>query len=111
LSDEEVFLANLGMEESHFEDSQLRQMRVLEAFHCDEDGLLSSMHPLAFATKANNDDSPNLYQAMNGPDAEGYYDAMVQELKQLATKDPWEIVPIAEVPEGANILDLTWVFL
>jgi hypothetical protein len=110
LSDEEVFLANLRTEESHFENSQLRKMCVLKVFHFDEDGLLSLMHPLAFAAKANNDDLPNFYQAMNGPDAEGYYEAMIQEIEQLEMKDPWDIVPISEVPEGANILDSTWVF-
>jgi hypothetical protein len=110
LSDEEAFLANLGTEKSQFESSQLRQMRVLESFHCDEDGILSLLHPLAFAARANNDDSPNFYQAMNGPDAEGYYEAMIQEIEQLETKDPWDVIPISEVPEGANILDSTWVF-
>jgi hypothetical protein len=47
---------------------------------------------------------------MNVPDAEGYYEAMIQEIEQLETKDPWDIIPISEVPEGANILDSTWVF-
>jgi hypothetical protein len=60
LSDEEVFLANLGTEKSQFESSQLRQMRVLESFHCDEDGLLSLLHPLAFAARANNCNIRNL---------------------------------------------------
>jgi hypothetical protein len=41
---------------------------------------------------------------------EGYYDGRVQELKQLETKDPWDVLPISEVPEGANILDSTGVF-
>lgn len=71
LSDEEVFLANLGTEKSSIENSQIRQMKIIESFHCDEDGLLSTMHPLAFAARANNDDLPNYYQAMNGPRIHG----------------------------------------
>jgi hypothetical protein len=35
-------------------------MRVLESFHCDEDGLLSLLHPLAFAARANNCNIRNL---------------------------------------------------
>mgnify|MGYP003551355284 FL=1 len=47
---------------------------------------------------------------MNGPDADGYYRAMSDEMEQMELKDPWEVVPLASVPEGANILDSTWAF-
>jgi hypothetical protein len=110
LSEDEAFLATLGIDEKEITTSQLKQIEVLNSIAMDEDGLLTSIHPLAFAAKANNDDSPNFYQAMNGPDAEGYYEAMVKELEQLETKDPWELVRIEDLPEDVNILDSTWVF-
>ena len=47
---------------------------------------------------------------MNGPDALGYMDVMEKEIQQLEEKDPWDIIPISEVPEGANILHSTWAF-
>ena len=110
LTEDEAFLASLGTKEVETSDSQLSQMAVLEGLQTDEEGLLTTLHPLAFAAKANNDDTPNFYQAMNGPDAEGFYQAMGKEMEQLESKDPWDIIPISDVPEGANILDSVWAF-
>jgi Reverse transcriptase (RNA-dependent DNA polymerase) len=77
-------------------------MELYKAMHKVEDRLLSVIHPLAFAAKANNDDMPNYYQTMNGPDAEGFYKGKL---------DLWEIVPESDVPLGANhVLDSTWAF-
>jgi hypothetical protein len=78
----------------------------------DEDGFLTTLlHPLAFTAKANNnEDTPNYSQAMNGPDALGYMEAMQKEMQQLEEKNPWDIIPISDIPEGANILDSTWAF-
>jgi hypothetical protein len=113
LTGEEAFLANLGFEAQgklHQDNSQMKQMKIIESLALDEDGLLTSLHPLAFAAKANNEDTPNFSQAMNGPDALGYVDAMENEIQQLEEKDPWDIIPISKVPEGANILESTWAF-
>jgi hypothetical protein len=110
LTEEEAFLANLGVNEIETKDSQLQQMEVLETLQTDEEGLLTTMHPLAFAAKANNNDTPNFHQAMNGPDAEGFYDAMVKEMEQLESLNPWDVIPMSDVPEGANVLDSTWAF-
>ena len=60
------------------------------------------MHPLAFAAKVNNEDTPNFHQVMNGPDAEGFYKAMGKEMEQLESKDPWDVIPLEEVPSEAN---------
>ena len=113
LTDEEAFIANLGVDgvfDGRTIDSQLEQMEVIESYMTDEEGLLTTLHPLAFAAKANNEDTPNFHQAMNGPDAEGYYEAMEKEMEQLEEKNPWDEIPIETVPEGANILDSTWAF-
>jgi hypothetical protein len=114
LTDEEAFLANLGLGDAStlkIEDTQQRQMKILILLALDEEGLLTSLHPLAFATKANNEDTPNYSQAMNGPDALGLMEAMEKEMQQLEEKEePWDVIPISSIPEGANIIDSTWAF-
>jgi hypothetical protein len=113
LSEEETFLANLGtfVDKSSSPNTQLKLMDVLESLSLDEQGLLMTLYPLvAFAAKANNDDTPNYYQAMNGPNALGYIEAMKIEMDQFKEKDPWDVIPLSDVPEGANILDSTWAF-
>ena len=85
-------------------------MEALESLAMDKFGLLTTFHPLAFAAKVNNKDTPTYYQAMNGPDCLGFIKAMEVEMQQLDEIDPWEIIPLNQVPEGANILDLMWAF-
>lgn len=110
LSKEEVFLANLGLEDSKHIDSHLMQMDILQSLSMDKEGLLMMLHPLAFAAKVNNKDTPMYSQAMNGPNALGYMEAMKTEIKQLEEKEPWDLISLSQVPEGVNILDLTWAF-
>ena len=54
------------------------------------------MHPMALAIKANDEDNPTFHQAMNGPDADGYKDAMDKEIDKLAQKNAWTLVDIEE---------------
>jgi hypothetical protein len=78
LMDKEAFLANLGAGTKgpkHL-GSQMTQFDVIESLMVDEDGFLTTLHPLAFAAKANNENTPNYSQAMNGLDALGYMEAM-----------------------------------
>jgi Reverse transcriptase (RNA-dependent DNA polymerase) len=70
---------------------------------------LDYLHPLAFAAKANSDDNPTFAEALYGPDAEGFYKAMVDEIRSLESMDPWDVVPIA-LAAGESILDSTWAF-
>jgi len=105
LKDLESFLENP-------KDHQTAMFCALHATRTDEDGLLDGIHPLAFAAKANAEDTPNFYQAMNSEDAEGFYHAMEEEYDLLESQfDAWEIVPHS-VPEtcGKNILGTTWAF-
>jgi hypothetical protein len=110
LTENEANLANFGFEESNQKSSLLIQMEILESLSKDEQGLLMTLHPLAFAAKANNEDMPTYSQVMNGLDALGYIEAMKKKMDQLEEKDPWEMIPLSEIPEGANILDSTWAF-
>jgi Reverse transcriptase (RNA-dependent DNA polymerase) len=74
----------------------------------DEDGLVNWLHPLALATKANNEDNPNWNQAINGPNSDGFWDAMAKEIATLVDKmDAWEVV---DRQTWMNVLPRTWAF-
>ena len=76
--------------------------------HTTDEGLVEWLHPLALATKANNEDNPNWNEAMNGPNSEGFWEAMATEINTLFNKmGAWEIVD----REGwMNVLPSTWAF-
>ena len=72
------------------------------------DGELEWMHPLALAAKANAEDNPKWNEAMNGPNAEGFWDAMCTEVTTLTDKkDAWDVV-LREA--WMNVLPSTWAF-
>ena len=112
LNEEQSFLATLDnfMNESKHATAEWKVHQALIMSNTDADGLLHSLHPLALSAKANSEDAPNFYQAMNGPDAEGWLEAMDKEIQQLLEKDPWDVVPI-EQARGKNILDCTWALV
>jgi hypothetical protein len=53
----------------------------------------NGQHPFAFSAKANSEDNPNLQEALDGPDREGFIEAMHLELEQLESMDAWVVVP------------------
>ena len=111
LSENEAFLASLEFDDDPLSSGNWGAHSLLMRSSVDEDGLLDDLHPLAFAAKANNEDTPNYYQAMNGPNAEGYRQAMVDEIESLEKLDPWDCVPRSDaVEKRANILPSTWAF-
>ena len=76
--------------------------------HTDEEGLVDWLHPLALATKANNEDNPNWNQAMNGPNSDGFWKAMATEITTLVDKmDAWDVV---DRQSWMNVLPSTWAF-
>jgi hypothetical protein len=64
-------------------NSETEVMKALHEDKTDDDGLLTALHPRAFAEKANAEDTPNFHQAMNGPHSKGFLKAMELELDQL----------------------------
>eukprot|EP00980_Cylindrotheca_fusiformis_P027374 scaffold20213_cov51-Cylindrotheca_fusiformis.AAC.2 len=50
------------------------------------------LHPLILAAKANSEDNPTWEQAMNGPLADGYWDAAKKEIDTLESMDVWDVV-------------------
>jgi len=94
------------------------QKKMYDTLHVelydDRAGYLTALHPLAFAAKANSEDTPRFAEAMNGPDREGFIEAMKAEIEQLNKMDAWVVVdrPSSIDPatgETINILDSTAV--
>jgi hypothetical protein len=74
----------------------------------DDEGYVDWLHPMALAAKANSADNPTWNEAMNGPNCEGYWEAMATELETLAIKkQAWEVV---ERESWMNVLPSTWAF-
>ena len=108
----DLLLRDMGSFLKNPKDCQTTMYCALHDTKVDEDGLLDSIHPLAFAAKANAEDTPNFHQAMNSEDAEGFFRAMEEEYDLLESEfEAWEIVP-RSIPEsrGKNILGTTWAF-
>lgn len=64
-------------------------------------------HPLTLSVKANAEDNPRWEEALNGPDAEGYWQAMEAELDALCKMNAWEVVPREQAD---RVIPSTWVF-
>ena len=83
---------------------------LIASLHLNEDrsdGTFLEISPLILAVRANSLDTPNWHQAMSGPDADGYWEAMEQEINTLVSMDAWEEVPFSN---EYNVLDSTWAF-
>ena len=73
--------------------------------------LLDGIHPFAFAARANAEDTPYFHQAMNGPDAAGFKEAMDRELDELQSYDAFQVVPRSKaIREGRKVIDSVWSF-
>jgi Reverse transcriptase (RNA-dependent DNA polymerase) len=70
-------------------------------------GEVEDLHPLVLSAKANSEYNPRYHEAMNGPDAEGFLEAMLIEYDQLQKKKAWFIV---EKKKDYNVLGSTWVY-
>ena len=84
--------------------SFMAEMDVFFDFNTNE---VDYFHPLFLSVKANAEDNPRWHEAMNGPDAEGYWRAMEAKLCQLLEKDAWEVVPREQADK---VLPSTWTF-
>jgi hypothetical protein len=69
---------------------------------------LEDLYPGIFSAKANDEDTPTWHHAMNGPQKEGYCQAMNTEIRTL-TKNmhAWDIV---DCESWMNVLPSTWAF-
>ena len=73
------------------DDAKRVMLQMLHEYDYEE-GTLEQWHPMALAAKANDADTPNWNQAMNGPFAEGFWEACHKELGTLEDMGVWEVV-------------------
>ena len=105
---DDIYLATLPFRT----EAKSQENKIMIRLHedkVDHDSLLMGTQPLALAARANDEDTPNYFEAMNSSNAEGFYEAMKKEIEQLESMDAWEEVPREEA-EGKNILPSTWAF-
>ena len=59
-----------------------------------QDDTIEEMHPaiLAAKAKASSADNPTWHEAMNGPDAKGYWKACEIEIEALQAKATWDVI-------------------
>ena len=70
-------------------------------------GTLGEFHPMALAAAANDADTPNWTQAMNGPHAEGFWEACKLEVKTLEDMDVWDVV---DREDWMEVIPVTFAF-
>ena len=108
-NEHEKFIQCSDLQQGHSAMTQQYDMlSLLEQDDYDEE-LVYSIHPLAFAARANAEDTPRYDEAMHSPDAEGFRAAINLEMDQLQEKDVWTLVPREKaISEGAKIIDTVW---
>lgn len=67
--------------------------------------------PAAEAAGGTAPDAPGTYrEAMESADAEQWRAAMRQEFDACVAQETWSLVPRRDLPQGANVLPVKWVF-
>ena len=89
--------------------STLRRLTHMVALDTDPDtNEVDWLNPMAFGAKANSEDTPTWDEALGGPDAAGFWQAMEIEIDTLVNKrDAWTVVD--RLPT-MNVLPSTWAF-
>ena len=71
------------------------------------DSLVDFLNPAILATLADKEDNPTYQEAMAGPDAAGFIEAMKQEIKIL---EELEVFDIVVRPTDRKVLSGVWAF-
>jgi hypothetical protein len=66
--------------------------------------------PAALKASKKDPDSPTFQEAMTSPYCKEFLEAMRTEVSELESHKCWDVVPKTEVPEGAKVLPMMWVF-
>ena len=90
-------------DKSHWKRFSLFIARNTDKLH----NTLENFHPLLLSTKANAEDNPKWFDAVNGPYAVQFYEAMVTELGTLEEIGAWTKVVRDKT---MNVLKSTWAF-
>jgi len=112
MNSSDAFIASLNFASTP-KSSQGKMYAYLanQATDADTRWVDDNIHPLAFAAKLNDADTPNYREAMKGPDQAGFRLAMKDEWDQLLKKETWDILDRQEaLDKNAKIIGTTWVY-
>ena len=98
-------LTALAESSSSFSSQQF--FTAIESMEDPVTGTLDEGHPLALAAKVADADNPRWYEATNGENSEGFWDAMWVEVVTLLKMKAWEQVKRVE---GMNVVRTTWAY-
>ena len=81
---------------------------------CIHPGTLQSpfylANPMALKAKKTRDpDLPSTREALSGPDADKFWEAMDKEIESLESKNTWDVVDRSSVPPGVKVIPGTFV--
>jgi hypothetical protein len=76
------------------------------------DGIHPAIAQFLAALKASkkDPDSPSFHEAMTGPYQEEFWEAMHVKVSESENHQCWDVVAATNVPEGAKVLPVMWVF-
>jgi hypothetical protein len=103
--DWDTSIAALAASSNSFQSQQF--FTAMESQEDPVTGTIDELHPLAFATKAADEDNPNWFEATNGENSEGFWEAMWKEVVTLQKIGAWEQVPRSQAPK---VILSTWAF-
>jgi len=84
-----------------------RYFAVMDIHQDPFDLTLDEFPTLGLVNKAAAEDNPNFGQAMNGPNAESFWDASVKEISTLQKLNSWTQV---KRQKGMNVIQSTWAY-
>ena len=96
----------------HAMTSTTRYLHFMSIVSMDHDkDEINYEHPLAFAMKASDADSPTWDEAMRSDECEDFWKAMDLEIEQLQNRNAWTIVDREEATKaGEKVIGSTWAF-
>ena len=100
---------NWHLSVKHMRNSSVRSLMAKLALDTDPiTNEIDWLNPMIFGAKANAEDNPDWNEAMNGPDAAGFWKAMEIEIDTLVNKrKAWTVV---DREAHMNVLPSTWAF-
>ena len=84
---------------------------VADADHAQAYSAFVAGDSISQASTRKDPDLPGYVEALMGPDHEGFYERMRQEIKELESKNTWTPILRSEMQQhGHKALPSTWVF-
>jgi Reverse transcriptase (RNA-dependent DNA polymerase). len=107
---DEIYLTSLLDTPRSHHDTELTYQAELHTDLDTGDINYYDAHAYVAKLKKSDPDNPTFSEAMSGPDAEFYIEAMQQEVQALMQQRTWQRVARKDVPANRKILRGTWAF-